>query len=437
MLTHCDCITFTRKEEHMQNKHPPTGWRKWIQPKIALYAAYGIGGIVVICVLALMLFGDPLANKFVKPRITKAFVEAYPTYSLRIGNMHYSVLTNRFGFDSVAMSALDDAFSGTMGAFSVGGVGWIHLLWGGSLVPQDFANSTLDAKEIVLKLRRSQYILHCKHFRVSAPNSELVTESLEIQPLGGDEQFFKSSAFRKTRFSIVIPQCSVKGLACLGLLQGREYRAQSVQIHSASLDIMVNKEKPDPRDTTGPFMPNEILSSIKPPFQINSVSVTNGQLIYRERFEATAEPAFITFDNMQVSAEGITNHGDRNAPLIIHAKSQFAKAGTMTVQMSIPVASPTFSFQYSGSLSEMELSPINSFLEVSDHMRIKAGALEGATYEINVVSGRAVGTVSGVYRNLTLAAINKNRGSDKGIGNRIHHSSRTISKSARTTCLVR
>jgi hypothetical protein len=70
-------------------------------------------------------------------------------------------------------------------------------------------------------------------------------------------------------------------------------------------------------------------------------------------------------------------------------------------------------------MSGMDLSPINSFLEISDHMRIKSGVLEAVTYEINVASGRASGNVSGVYRNLTLAAINKTTGSEKGFSNKV------------------
>ena len=122
---------------------------------------------------------------------------------------------------------------------------------------------------------------------------------------------------------------------------------------------------------------------------------------------------------MQVMAEGIANHRGRGAMLIIHAQANLANAGTMKVIMNIPVASPEFSFHYSGSLSKMDLSPLNSMLEISDQMRIKTGVLEEATFDVNVVSGHASGTLMGVYRDLTLAAINKKTGSEKGFSNGI------------------
>ncbi|MGA2506029.1 MAG: hypothetical protein ABSF80_00950 [Chitinispirillaceae bacterium] len=68
----------------MRKKHPPTDRRKLSPLKTALYACFA----VVVCVLALLLFPDPLVNRFIKPKITKDFAEACPAYSIRIAGMH-------------------------------------------------------------------------------------------------------------------------------------------------------------------------------------------------------------------------------------------------------------------------------------------------------------------------------------------------------------
>lgn len=402
----------------MQNEHPPTDRRKLSPLKIASYAGFAVGAIVLVCVLALLLFPDPLVNRFIKPRITKAFAEAYPAYTIRIAEMNYSVLKNRFGFDSVALSAVDGTFSGNMGPFSVSGIGWMHLLWGGSLAPDDFANSVVDAQDIVLNFPQSHYELRCERLRVSVPDSEMVAESLELHPLAGDEEFFRGSKFRRTRFSLVTSQCSVMGLACLELLQGKNYRTRSVQIHDPLIDILVNKDKPDAKETSSPLMPNEILSLIKGTLQVDSLSIINGRLKYGERFAVGSKPALITFDSMQVLAEGIANHGGSGAAVVIHAQGTFMNAGTMKVLMFIPVASSEFSFHYSGSLSRMDVRALNLFLETAEQIRIK-GVLQAATFEINVASGRASGNVRVVYRNLTFAVINKYTGSENGFFDRI------------------
>jgi hypothetical protein len=387
--------------------------------KIAKYAGIGVGTLLFVCVLALLLFSDPLVNKYVRPRVIKTLAEAYPAYSIRIADMHYSFFTNRFRFDSVAVEDADRTFASHMAPFSVGGIKWMHLFWGGTLEAEDFANADVEARDFVATFPQSRYNIHCKRLLVSAADSKLVAESLAIHPIAGDEDFFQGSKFRRTKMSFAAPNCSITGLGCLDAVLGKKYAARSVEIRGATIDILVNKDKPDSRDTTGPLMLNEILSSITPSLQVDKVTMVNGRLTYGERFELGAKPGQVTFDSMQVLAEGITNHSHSGTPLVIHAQARFAGAGTMKLVITIPVVSRELSFKYSGSLSGMDLSALNSFLEVSDHKRIKSGVLQEASYEVNVVSGLANGTIRGVYTNLAIAAISKKTGSEKGIMDRI------------------
>ena len=403
----------------MQNEHPPTDRRALSPLKIVSYAGVAIGAIVLLSVLVLLFFPDPFVNRFVKPRITRAFAEAYPAYSIRIADMNCSILKNRFGCDSVALSAVDGTFSSSLSAFAVSGIDWMHLLWGGHLRPENFAGVLLDAHEIELEFPESHYVVRCERLRVSVPDSEIVADSVALHPSADDEEFFSVSAFRTTRFSVVTSQCSVMGLAFLELLEGKSYRTRSVRIQDLFLDVLVNKDKRNAKDTIVPPMPNEMLSSIEGTLQVDSLSIMNGRLKYGERFAVGAKPALITMDSMEVLAEGIANHGDPGAAVVVHAKGKFMKAGTMNVRMSFPVASPEFSFQFSGSMSRMELSALNSFLEIAEQMRIKEGVLQAATFDISVASGRARGKVRALYRDLTLASINRHTGSERGFSDAI------------------
>jgi hypothetical protein len=66
-------------------------------------------------------------------------------------------------------------------------------------------------------------------------------------------------------------------------------------------------------------------------------------------------------------------------------------------------------------LSRMHLATLNPFVEIADETRFKTGILRTATFDINVIDGRAGGSVRAVYSNLTLAAINRRTGSEEGI----------------------
>ena len=94
-------------------------------------------------------------------------------------------------------------------------------------------------------------------------------------------------------------------------------------------------------------------------------------------------------------------------------------SGRMKLDMAIPLASKDFSLRYSGSLSTMDVTVLNSFIEAGEHQRIKSGVLQSASFNINVNSGYASGSLHVVYKDVNIAVLDKKTGSEKGIFNRI------------------
>ena len=402
-----------------QINHGPANRSKLSPRKLAAYAGLAVAAVILFSVLVFLFFPVTYINGYLKNQIIKAFARAYPAYSIRIAGVHYNIWKNRIGCDLIELTSIDSTFSFTVAKFSVRGISWVHILWQGDIASKDFSGSVADAREIVLSFRQSQYELRCARLRVSVPDSEISAEALELHPLVEDDKFFAGSKFRRTRFRIVLPQCRVTGADCLGLLQGEAYRARSVKVNDASFDILVDMDTPYNKNSSRPLMPNEALSSITKMTQVDSLNIMNGRLKYAERYRIGAAPAEVTFDSIQMLAEGITNHAAPGATAVIHAQGNFMKSSTMKILMVIPVASPEISFRYSGSLDLMDATRLNSFLEVGENLRIKSGILQNATFDVNVTAGRASGTVWVMYRDLTIAFRDSRTGSEGGAYNRI------------------
>ena len=345
-------------------------------------------------------------------------MKVYPAYSISIGNIKYNVFKNLLGVDSVTMIKADGTALSNVGLFSVSGISWMHLLRKRMPVANDFANAVVDVQNVVLNFPQSQYIFQCEQLHASVPDSEIVARFVKFQPSGDDEQLFAASKFRKTRYRLNVSDARVIGVAWLDMAKGNSYSARSAQIQDALLDVLVDKDKPYNYDNTMSSMPNKIFTSMKQTLRVDSLSVMNGQMKYGERFTVGAKPALIMVDNIQVQAKGIANHGGHDAAIVIRAQGNFVKAGSMKLLMTIPVESRDYSYKYSGSLSAMDIRAFNSFLEISEQIRIKAGTLQSASFEINVDSGYASGNVRAVYKDLVVAAINKETGSEKGISDR-------------------
>ncbi len=394
-------------------------WRKLSLLKLFKNAIIIIGTVVLICLLIFIFFPDPFINSFFKGRIDKVISEAYPAYSIKLSDLHYNFWKNRLGCDSLMLKTKDSSFSCSVNTFSVSGIGWMKILLQRDSTTNTLANSEIDAQKIIIKFHKSQNELRFGMVHISVPDSEMTADSVRYFSLTGDEHFFKKSQFRQTRFRFDIPHIKIIGVNYFALLKENIYNARSINIQGVFVDILVNMDKPYDMNSPNPQMPNEFLSSMKEIVKVDSLNIINGRLKYCERFAVGAKPGEITFNKMKISIRGIANHTAYPDTAIINGEGLFMNSSIMKLYMAIPLTTKVFSLRYSGSLNTMDVTKLNSFIEAGEHQRIKSGVLQSAAFNINVNSGNASGTLRVVYKDLTIAVLNKETGSEKGIFNRI------------------
>jgi len=385
----------------------------------ALYISISVVLILLLFVFIFFLFPQTYLDGYIKNRVTDAFAKSYPEYSLKIADVNFSVLKNSIEFDSIFLSKKDSTFSFRINSSSLIKINWIQILRGGKNSSGSISGADLDAKGITLNFNQSQYQIECRHAHISTHDSLIVADSVEFHPLITDEQLFAESKFRNTSYRLFISRIGINGLVYSGLLYGNNYSIHSINIRDALIDILVNMDKPFDTKSPSPLMPGEALNSIKDTICVDSIKVINGSLNYKERYEVGAKPALLTFNNIQAVVYRIANHTRLPETTVIQAQGNLMNRSNMKLLLSIPTGTPKFSLNYSGSLQEMEVSSLNKFLEISEHQRIKSGLLKYSSFNINVNSGYAAGLVSAEYNDLSIAALDKNTGSEKGIINRI------------------
>jgi hypothetical protein len=382
---------------------------------LVLFAGVLLGGVVLITALVLLLFADSLVNRYVRPRIMDAVATAYPKSTLRIGGMHYSILSNTFACDSISFIAPDSMSAVTVGAVSVTGIDRWRLLLGGSPVSGALENSVMQLEDIAIDFGISHYSLRCALLRLSVPESLLTADDTRLFLSIGDEEFFAKSRFRHTRFRFDIPMTTIEGLGCLALMHGHSYKARRVTVQDLIADILVNMDKPYDRTSPNPKMPNEVLRELDEEFGIDSLEVRNGTVQYSERYAVGAKPGVVTFDHVNLFAGGMANDTLTADTTLIHGEGRFMNSPIMKLTMALPLTSRTFSMRYSGSLEEMNLTALNVFVESGEHRRIKSGVLHSASFAINVHDGIARGALRVAYEDFTIAVLNDETGSEDGL----------------------
>jgi len=336
---------------------------------------------------------------------------------LRIGELDYAVSGDRLVAQFVSLEATNATIK--IGQFSLAGVPWARLLWGTATPVDVLAKASLDATNLDVEFPLSHYGIRCAQLRASVPRSELLLQGTEFRTLVGDEEFFAAHKFRTTRFHLMVPECSVVGLAYDQLLEGKSYRATSIRLDRPSFDALVNRDKSADPFVKRPLMVHEALAEIRQPLHVDNLSITDGHLVYGERVVAGADPGVLTIAAVNISVKGIVNGGEASAAIRLQAQGDLMDSGALTVLMSIPITPRDFSLHYSGSLRTMDLTRFNSFLENAEHTRIKSGSAQEAAFEIDVTAGRARGRVRAIYKDLEIAVLDKQTGTENGLGNRV------------------
>lgn len=385
--------------------------------RLSAYAGASLGALVFAVAVLILVFGGAILNSYGKQKAERAFAQAHPGSVLQIGELDYSLAANRLIAQSVTVSATNATLK--VDRVSLMGVRWRRLLWGTASLADILAKASLDATNLDVKFPQANYGIRCGRLRASVPGSELTAEGTELRTLVGDEEFFAAHDFRMTRFHVVAPECRVLGLAYGELFQGKSYKARSVQFSRPSFDALVNLDKPEEPFVKSPLMVHEALAAIRQPLQIDSLSITNGSLRYCERVVAGADPGVLTISAVNMSAEGIANRGEASAAILLRAQGNLMDAGTLKVLMTIPIMPADFALHYSGSLSAMDLTNLDAFLDIDIHTRIKSGSVQEAAFEIDVTAGHARGHVRAIYGNLELTILDKRTGSEKGFDDRV------------------
>jgi hypothetical protein len=385
--------------------------------RLSAWVGASLGALVLAGAVLIFLFGGAILDSYGKRKAEREFAEAHPGCALRIGELDYAVGANRLVAQSVTLSATNTTLK--VGRISLTGVHWARLLWGTAALADVLAKASLEATNLDVEFPQAHYGIRCERLRASVPGSELIAEGTELRTLAGDEDFFATRYYRTVRFHVVVPECKVLGLAYGELLQGKSYRARSVHFSGPSFEALVNRDKPPKPFVKSPLMVHEALAAIRHPLQVDSLSLTNGHFEYCERLAVGADPAMLTFGAVSLFVEGIANRGEATAAIQLRGQGDLMNAGTMKVRMTIPIQPPDFSLHYSGSLSAMDLTRLDAFLDIAEHIRIKSGSAQEASFEIDVTAGQARGRVRAIYRDLEMAVLDKQSGTEKGLDNRV------------------
>lgn len=247
-------------------------------------------------------------------------------------------------------------------------------------------------------------------------NSKKLFEAENIKyysKLSADE-YFASLALREDKLAFEVKKISAK----IGELQiGEKPRllVEMIKLQNPKAHITTPKYIPLPENAPKKVMPNEILLNLPFGIKLDELIAEEGSISLHELYKPQGKYAKLIFDNLSLEAKDITSRFfDSKAPAHIKVKAYLQGKGEMTLDLTMPIRRD-FSYAAKGSLKEMDLRELNSFLEDSEYMQIVSGRAEKVDYEINAENGRAEVTTTPVYHDIKIKSLDEGTGKESGL----------------------
>jgi hypothetical protein len=367
---------------------------------VAIYLGAAFATIIAIIIFLFLFCPDVFFNGYIKHKIEFSYAKSNPGFNVKIGKLRYKFWNNKIETDTICFYKGDTILMERIIGCNISGVKCMHLINGGP--GNDCSGYASDAKDVYITTPESGNEMHFKNIHLSVNDSLILAEDFEYHPKTEDETFFASNTFRQTRFKIKAPSIKLSGVDIAGLINGKKKQIRSAIINKLSVDVLLNKEKPFKIDSAINPMPNEIFNKMKIPLQIDNILIENGSLTYNERYAIGGKSATLTFDKINISANETIDPETKLITATINGNCLFNNSTTMNLSMAIPLNSNTFSFKYAGTFGNLNLNSLNNYLEIAEPMKIKSGVLKSASFDVDINSGYATGTVTAIYTDLKI-----------------------------------
>ena len=285
---------------------------------------------------------------------------------------------------------------------------------------RDTATTPIYATDIRLRAQRyhggwdSLTSLSIEGAEGSFADSVLRVEGVEIRPTRSDTELRQAGGSRHTRVIATLGRFDARGIAWGEILRHATLAVRAIDIETPKLDLLVDHNLPERRETDRPRMPNQVMRDFPLRVLIDSVRVRGGAIAYAELEPGKPMSGVVTFEQIEASLLNLSNDPGRMSverPAVFTASTRLMGTGTLSAVLEIPLLSQRFDMKYHGSLGPMPLTDFNRFAATNSDVHFTHGDVLGVDFDATVTAGRAKGRVVPRYRDLAIGL----QGKDEGI----------------------
>ncbi|MEM9830627.1 MAG: hypothetical protein AAF944_08310 [Bacteroidota bacterium] len=251
----------------------------------------------------------------------------------------------------------------------------------------------------------SLYAFSIAKTQINVLDSTVILHDVQVQ---SNSEKFESKTYsddQKSHWQTQISSIRITSIHPSHWFTSRQVVSGRISIDSAILKVRRNKGL----RRSSRFQPllASAMQSIPLQFKIDTITVWNSRIIYREKNTASVRAGAISFDNLYASLYNATNFPTSHEVFEANIRTDLMNRGRFNVSLQMPLNREDGYHRLTGKLGRMHLTEMNTFLEPVAFTSVQNGVANRLSFEIEADNHSAQGKVHFIYSGLKVSLLNQ------------------------------
>jgi len=270
-------------------------------------------------------------------------------------------------------------------------------------------NIEFSIKDYKVPLDKSFSDIHIGKAGFSLSDSLIYVDDFVLTPRGGLANVASKYEFQKSISALDAQSIRMEGVEFKRLLEKKEMFAKKLLLDSVAIDFYKDKSHPEDKKAYKPLFQTTI-NNLKQFVKLDSVILKRSKIVYTENGVSNLGYSYITLDSVGLIVTNVTNDDVQqmqNNLMKADVKAYLMNQGKLDMQLLLDLTSKDSLYSLKGTISEMDLTLLNSYLQKAAFIEIKNGTLNSVDFDINGNDSISTGNVLMRYEDLKIGLLNR------------------------------
>ena len=266
--------------------------------------------------------------------------------------------------------------------------------------PSFVEHSNLSISGLSFKTAKSAIEAEAVRWEHKAERLEL--DKFSVTPTMSKEEFMTPPNLQSDYISVTGDMAQLNGVNAERWYRDSTLIVRHIVVKNVITDVSRDKRLPDPAVLPNKPMPTQLLSGIKIPFRIDSVSVINSQVNYHETSKATNRVATVPLHNITGLLTTVTNRPTGTDSLKLMASTQLLGLDIKQLFYRESYLDSLSGFRMALNTSDLQMPTLNALTNPMAAVDLDGGYLDPITAQIAGNRYASVGNMRFHYRDLKI-----------------------------------